>query len=211
MKQTTKLCIGTLLILALMMPGMLSGTGTDDVYARMRTAYKGINTYQAAVTQSNYYPQLKKTIQYTGKMYFSGGRMLMSFDKPHIQRLHIESGKVQLYDSLSNTIFRGTILPQFGRMNPLEILQVYWERSTVSITGTKGENVSVRLVPVKDPMLKSLGAVINKKTGLVQTLSYQDSAGNSVTYAFSKIKLNSSIPAGVWSFTYPKDAQVIER
>lgn len=200
----------TLLIIALLLAS-LAAVSTQELYKKLSTTHAGISSYQANVTQSNYYPQLKKTITYTGTMYFSSGKMLMHFTKPGVQRLLIENGQVQLYDAMSNTLYKGEIMPQYGRMNPLEILQLYWDRSTVSVTSQKGDIVNVSLKPVKDTMLKSLSASVNYKSGLVQSLSYQDSGGNSVSYSFSGIKLNGGIPASVWKYSIPKDVQVIQQ
>lgn len=188
----------------------LGAITSSELYTKLQNAYKGINSYQASVSQTNYYPQLKKSITYTGTMYFSGSRMLMHFDKPNLQRLIIENNKATLYDALSNTIFTSDIQPQYGRMNPLEILQLYWDRSQVTIGNTKNDLVEITLKPNKDAMLNSLTATINVKTGMVQKLGYQDSAANSVSYTFSNIKINQGIPASVWSFSYPKDAQRID-
>jgi len=200
-----------ILIILLALSLSLNSISSADLYKKLQGAYKGLSSYQASVSQSNYYPQLKKTITYTGKIYFIPGRMLMHFDKPNLQRLHIEAGKVTLYDALSNTVFTSEIQPQYGRMNPLEILQLYWDRSTVSLGKQKGDLMDVTLKPTKDAMLVSLSATINTKNGQVQKLSYKDAGGNSVSYSFSGIKLNGGIPASVWKFTYPKDAQRIDQ
>ncbi|MDP2174098.1 MAG: outer membrane lipoprotein carrier protein LolA [Candidatus Cloacimonadaceae bacterium] len=189
----------------------LSATGSAEIHAKMQGAYKSLSSFQANVSQTNYYPQLKRSIVYDGRIYFSPGRMLMSFDKPHTQLLKIENSRVELYDAQSNTLFKAQMLPQFGKMNPVEILQLYWTKSTVKIIRESGDIVSVKLIPKDDPLIISLNASINKKSGLVQSLSYSDSSGNTVTYAFSGIKTNAAIPSGVWSFSYPKDAQIIEQ
>ncbi|HNX37760.1 MAG TPA: outer membrane lipoprotein carrier protein LolA [Candidatus Cloacimonadota bacterium] len=188
-----------------------SVTAPKAIYTKLQSAYKGISSFQAAVSQTNYYTQMKKSITYSGNLYFTPGRMLMMFTKPQIQRLQIESGKITLYDGMSNTIIKSVVQPQFGRMNPVEVLQIYWGKSTVSVTKEDTKTVSVSLKPNKDPMLKSLSAVINKSSGLVQNLSYIDFSGNSVSYAFSGIKLNSGIAASVWNYSYPKNAQTLQR
>jgi outer membrane lipoprotein-sorting protein len=205
MKKLIPLLILTLLGLS------LSAISSADLYKKLQGAYKGLSSYQANVSQSNYYPQLKKTITYTGKLYFTPGKMLMHFEKPNLQRLHIEAGQVTLYDALSNTIFTSAIQPQYGRMNPLEILQLYWDRSSVKLGKQKGDLVDVTLTPAKDAMLSSLSATINSKNGQVQKLSYKDAGGNTVSYSFSGIKLNGGISASVWKFSYPKTPNYIDQ
>ncbi len=203
--------LSLLLTILLVIVASLSAISSADLYKKLQSAYKGLSSYQANVSQSNYYPQLKKTITYTGKMYFTPGKMLMHFEKPNLQRLHIEAGKVTLYDALSNTIFTSSIQPQYGRMNPLEILQLYWDRSSVKLVKQKGDLVDVTLTPSKDAMLSSLSATINSKSGQIQKLSYKDAGGNTVSYSFSGIKINGGIAASVWKFSYPKDAQRIDQ
>lgn len=195
----------------LLLSSAFAAVTTAQLYARMQSAYQSLNSFQAALQQSNHYPQLKKTISYTGRIYFTPGRMLMSFTQPSVQRLYIADGRVDLFDAQSNTVFRAQMLPQFGRMNPLEILQLYWDKSKVSVTKEAGALVSVKLVPKKDDLISSLAATLNKKTGLVSSLSYTDKSGNAVTYSFSNIKINAGISQSVWAFKYPKGVQVIEQ
>lgn len=194
-----------IILVALSLNAMKSG----ELYQKISSAYKSISSYQAKVTQTNYFAELKSTINYTGNMYFTPGRLLMHFDKPSTQRMLIEKGKFTLYDAGSNTIYTSEIVEQYQRMNPLELLQLYWGRSTVSVKKGKGELMTVDLKPKKDAMLTSISATVNSKTGIIQTLSYKAHSGNTVKYSFSGIKINQAIAASVWNFQYPKDAQRI--
>lgn len=194
-----------LLVLAL----SLSASTADQLYQKISSAYKSISSYQAKVQQTNYFADLKSSINYSGNMYYAPGRMLMHFDKPTTQRMLIENGQFTLYDAGSNTIYSSRILDQYQRMNPLELLQLYWGRSTVSVTKGKGELMNVTLKPKKDAMLQSISATVNAKSGIIQTLSYKAHSGNTVKYSFSGIKINKGVPAAVWQYSYPKDAQRI--
>lgn len=198
-------------LLLLLLTSLLFAQSTQTLHQSVKTQYQNLKSFQADVKQTNYFVQLKKSIVYNGKLYFSPGRMLMSFSKPSVQRLQITSGFAELYDADSNTLLRSKMLPEFGKMNPVEILQHYWGKSKVSIVAKDKEMVTVQLIPPKDPMIRELSATIDSGSGLVHSLSYSDPAGNTVTYQFSAIKRNQSIPASVWSFKYPKDLQVISQ
>jgi outer membrane lipoprotein-sorting protein len=203
---------GLLTISVLILAAMVSGaTGSQALYGKLQAAYKGLKSFQATVQQSNHYQQLSKTITYSGNIYFTPGRMLMSFSKPSLQRLMIKDGQVELYDAASKTLFRTPMQAEFGKMNPVEILQIYWSKSSVSVVSETKTTASVKLVPSKDAMVSSLSATMNKNSGMVSKLSYTDKSGNSVTYTFSNIKLNGAIPGSVWSFQYPKGIQVVEQ
>jgi outer membrane lipoprotein-sorting protein len=199
------------ILLALAAASANAAVTSAQLYAKLQAAYANLSGFQASVKQSNYYLQLKKTIDYDGMLYFTPGRMLMSFTKPSVQRLLIQNGKVELYDAQSNTLFKASVMAQFGRMNPLEILQLYWNKSSVTILGEEKGLVKVKLVPAKDDLVTSLSASINPSTGIVSVLGYADKTGNTVTYAFSGIKANAAIPASVWSYNYPKNVQIVEQ
>ena len=199
-----------LILLAFACLFALQGQTASELYSKLQSAYKNISSFQADLQQSNYYPQLKKTVTYSGKIYFTPGRMLMKFTKPSEQYLKIENNRVELYDAASNTLFQSAVQPQFGRMNPVEILQLYWDKSTVSVTSASKNAASVKLVPKQDDLVTSLTATLSPSTGIVSRLGYTDKSGNSVTYSFSSIKQNASIPASVWQVNPPKNVQIIK-
>ncbi|HOH97679.1 MAG TPA: outer membrane lipoprotein carrier protein LolA [Candidatus Cloacimonadota bacterium] len=198
-----------LLLLCEIVP--IQAQSSDELYKKLDSTYGKLSTFQAEVKQTNQFAQIKQTITYTGKIWFSGGRMVISFDKPSFQRLQIGNSQVELYDRASNTLFRTAMLPEFGKMNPVDILRHYWTKSKVQVLKTEKGLATVKLIPNKDPMISSMTAVMNIKTGLVNSLSYEDSASNKVTYAFSGIRLDQPIKADVWSYSYPKGTQVLEQ
>ncbi len=189
---------------------MLLSITTGEVYNKVSSFYANLRSFQAKVQQTNYYAQLKKTITYKGTIYFTSGRMLMHFDDPTVQRLKIENGRIELYDASSNTLFRSFMQPEYEKLNPVEILQSYWNKSKVSIISETKDRVNIELVPQNDDFIQSLSATLDKNNGLIYKLSYKDKTGNSVTYNFSSIKLNQGISSSVWKYDYPKNVQIIE-
>ncbi|HPH60419.1 MAG TPA: hypothetical protein PLX72_02135, partial [Candidatus Syntrophosphaera sp.] len=165
----------SILILLALLAAWTAGCAlsSSELYTRLQSAYRNLSTFQASVQQSNYYPQLKKSINYSGRIYFTPGRMLMSFTKPGIQVLKIENGRVELYDASSKTLFQSAVQPQFGKMNPVEILQIYWSKSAVTVTSQSKTAASVKLVPKQDDLVSSLTATLNaiEQSGESQTLS----------------------------------------
>jgi outer membrane lipoprotein-sorting protein len=93
----------------------------------------------------------------------------------------------------------------------VEILQLYWKKSSVNVQSSKGDLANVTLKPYSDPIIVSISAVVDTKTGIIQSLSWTNKNNDKVTYNFSNIKTNTKIPASIWQFTYPKDVQVVEQ
>lgn len=203
--------INCLLLVLIILNVSLSAITPHELRQQINKSYGALKTWQANLTQTNYFRQLDKHITYHGRIYYSGERLLITFDRPHRQRLSIENTRVQLFDSQTNTVFRTSILPEFGKMNPVNILRHYWSLSTVTIPKSDSKTVCVVLIPKSDPMIRQINARIRRSNWIVEQFSYQDSGGNTVTYDFANIRLNAAIPATVWDFRIPADAQVIEQ
>ena len=198
-------------LILLLCCNFLFGISSEALYQKIAKTYGSLSSFQAVIKQDNYFAQLDKSITYHGNIYFTKGRMVIRFNKPYFQRLSVSGGIVELYDSQSNTVFRSKMRPEFGKMNPVEILQLYWKKSTVNIQQGKGNQVNVFLKPFDDPVIVSISAVVNSESGIVQSLTWTNRNNDKVTYNFSHIKTNAKIPASVWQYTYPKDVQVVEQ
>jgi len=198
-------------LILLLCCNFLFGISSAAVYQKIAKTYGSLSSFQAVIKQDNYFAQLDKSITYHGNIYFTKGRMVIRYNKPYFQRLSVSGGIVELYDSQSNTVFRSKMRPEFGKMNPVEILQLYWKKSTVNIQQGKGNQVNVFLKPFDDPVIVSISAVVNSESGIVQSLTWTNRNNDKVTYNFSSIKTNAKIPASVWQYTYPKDVQVVEQ
>jgi outer membrane lipoprotein-sorting protein len=198
-------------LILLLCCNFLFGISSEALYQKIAKTYGSLSSFQAVIKQDNYFAQLDKSITYHGNIYFTKGRMVIRYNKPYFQRLSVSGGIVELYDSQSNTLFRSKMRPEFGKMNPVEILQLYWKKSTVNIQQGKGNLVNVFLKPFDDPVIVSISAVVNSESGIVQSLTWTNRNNDKVTYNFSSIKTNAKIPASVWQYTYPKDVQVVEQ
>lgn len=198
-------------LILLLSCNLLFSISSEALYQKIAGTYGSLSSFQAVIKQDNYFAQLNKSISYEGNIYFTKGKMVIRYNKPYFQRLSVSGGMVELYDSQSKTMFRSKMRPEFGKMNPVEILQLYWKKSTVNIQQGKGNQVNVFLKPFDDPVIVSISARVNSESGIVQSLTWTNRNNDKVTYNFSHIKTNAKIPASVWQYTYPKDVQVVEQ
>lgn len=198
-------------LVALLLFSLLFALSPAELKQRINSQYDGLNSFEARVRQVNYYSQMQKKIEYSGKFYYMPGRMLMYFSSPAIQRLEIKGGKAELYDAASQTLIKSSIQSQYAQLNPLEILRLYWDKSAVSILKEEKGIATIKLIPAKDPLIKEMIAKADSKSGIIQSLKYSDPAGNTVEYIFFGIRRNQGIAATVWQYTYPKETQIIEQ
>ncbi len=199
------------LLIFLILTFTCSAISVDEVRSKLETAYRDVNSWQAKLTQTNYFAQIDKTSTFEGTFYYQPPRLLIQFDKPHLQRLQIDNQSVSMYDAQSQTLLKTQLMPQFERMNPVQILQHYWDRSRIKITKQDKSQVSISLSPEKDSFVKSLEATISINSGFISELAYTDYSDNKVTYKFSGAVSNRSIDPKLWIFSPPKGTQVIDR
>jgi outer membrane lipoprotein-sorting protein len=197
--------------IALFVCAFLFAQTPSEIQNKLQARYGSIQTFSANLKQTNHFSQLDRSIVYEGKIYFQPPRLLISFEEPALQRLLVYSGRAELYDGSSSTLFVSDILPEFNRMNPIELLQLYWDQSAVEILGTSGGLLRIRLSPEDDPFIREINADIAYDSGIVRKLSYQDHSQNTVSYSFSKIVFDGAIPASVWNFRYPEETQIIQQ
>ncbi|MDD4035500.1 MAG: outer membrane lipoprotein carrier protein LolA, partial [Candidatus Cloacimonetes bacterium] len=81
-------------LILLLLLGVLYAQSVPQLHQRVQNQYQNLSSFQAEVEQSNYFAQLKRSIVFKGKIYFSPQRMLMHFSNPSVQRLQINAGKV---------------------------------------------------------------------------------------------------------------------
>jgi len=195
----------------MLLSSILYAQNGADLYQKLNQRYGTLQSFQAEVSQRNYYSSIDQDITYRGRLYFQPGKMLMSFEQPNVQRLYIHNGLAELYDGASKTLYRSEVLPELSKMNPLEILQLYWEKSELQILSQAEGKIRIRLIPRQDPLLNELEAIIESKSGIVSYLSYTDRSDNTVSYNFSNIIIDGQIPLRVWQFSYPEDTRIIEQ
>lgn len=198
------------IILTLIMLCGIVYAKTDALYHKMNTRYKRIARFEAEIEQINHFVEIDRTINYTGKLYFERGRLLLNYTSPTRQRLYIAQNQAELYDESSKTLFKSAVLPQFSQLNPVEILQEYWRKSEVRILSEGKATTKVELTPHKDTHFAKIVATLDE-SGLARELSTEDKSGNTLHYRFKGIRINRSIPEDIWRTSYPKDTKIIQQ
>lgn len=200
-----------LLLSMLIMMNTLTAATVDDLYNKMISAYGKLNSWQGTVSQTNVYKQSGSSLKSTGTFYFQKGKLAIRYNKPNEQHLIVQNGKLSVYDKANNTVFTSTLDSAIGSLNPVEIVKSYWAKSQHKLLSTAGGFSEVKLTPSSDPNVRDITLKIETKTGYIHSLQYSDKQGNSMSIAFTKIKLNPTIAASVFKLSYPKTAKVFAR
>ncbi|MBM4398739.1 MAG: outer membrane lipoprotein carrier protein LolA [Candidatus Cloacimonetes bacterium] len=207
--MNTKIITAFLLIISI--TSILSSDKLDDSYNQMLKAYAGLNSWQAVINQTNYFAQTKTKLVSAGNFYYQKNRAAIRYTKPSEQALLIQNGKVTVYDKASKTAVRTQLDSAVQSLNPVEIVQTFWKKSEKQLQPNDKGVTNLLLKPKKDDQIKEISVFLDDKTGYVTKLIYTDKQGNSVTVAFSKMKVNKPIAEAVWKLDLPKDVKVIER
>jgi outer membrane lipoprotein-sorting protein len=200
-----------LLIIALVFFSVtLIADRVDDTYQKMINAYAKVTSWQAVINQSNYFTQAKTSLNSSGTFYYQKGKIAIRYKKPAAQSLLIQNGTITIYDKIGNNAIKSKLVSTVQSLNPVEIVKAYWEKSDKAILQTTELKTVVSIKPKSDEQIKEFKATIDNNTGYITKFSYQDMQGNTVTIAFTRLKINKPIPPSVWNLNIPRSAKVFE-
>ncbi len=189
---------------------LLHADRLQDSYNKMLATYAKVNSWQAAITQSNYFAQSQSTLKSSGTFYFQRGKVAIYYTKPQVQYLLVTDGKVTIYDQAARSAMRSGLLSSVQSLNPVEIVKTYWNASQKSLVQSVQGTTAILLKPKSDKQIKEITVTLQNSTGYVKKLSYRDISGNTVSLSFTSGKVNQAIPKKIWNLPIPKSVKVLE-
>jgi outer membrane lipoprotein-sorting protein len=183
---------------------------TNANISKLLESYKKLNTWQATLSQTNYYKQSGTSLKSSGSMYFKQGSLAIRYTKPMEQALLVQDGKVTIYDKSANTVLKTRLQSAVQSLNPAEIISAYCQNSTITKLSSRDSVVTYSLKPLKDDNISEIRFSMYAKTGYVQQLTYFDKQQNYVKLEFTKMKVNQPISPSVWKLSLPKNVRVLE-
>lgn len=211
MESRTVTKVILIIVCMLLLNGLLLADKVEDTYQQMLKAYAKLTSWQSVINQTNYYSQAKSSLKSSGNFYFQKGKISIRYNKPNEQILLIQNGTLTMYDKSSNTAVKSTLITSVQSLNPVEIVKTYWQKSDKKLLKSVGIYTVLSIKPVADPQIKEIRVNIDSKTGYISNLVYIDKQDNSVSIAFSKMKINKPIPAAIWKLNIPKTTKVFEQ
>jgi len=211
MVSQTGIRILLIAIVLILFCGLLQADKVETTYQQMLKAYSKLTSWQAVINQTNYYIQTKTSLNSNGTFYYQKGKAAIRYNKPNEQSLIIQNGALTMYDKGSNTVMKSHLVSAVQSLNPVEIVKTYWQKSDKAVIQSTEQSCILSIKPKADEQIKEIKATVATQSGYITKLVYIDKQGNSVSIAFTKLKVNKAIPASVWKLNYPKTAKVFEQ
>jgi len=192
----------SLILLLLISSLYLSADQLDDIYNQIIDEYSKISSFEATLSQENYWSEIDRTKSTTGRIYYNTDSLYISYDPPDEQELFVQGNTVIMHDKKSGQ----AIYMDKGEfwIRPLGIIKSYWNES------------EKQLLPVQDDFIMLLikradeEIIISLKSGLITSLLITDKENNSVKYQFLDEKINSEFPKGIFIPKFPKNTNIID-
>jgi outer membrane lipoprotein-sorting protein len=163
--------------------------------------YEQIVTFQADFRQTNSWASMDKKLESSGRLYYDAENLILRYSQPQEQVLKIYQDEISIYDATKNQLIISE--NQDVSLQPLEILQQYWDISDIYLL--EGENsYSVKL---EYPSGKVEATVIDR---LIYDIVIEDSSGNRVGYYFQNIALNQELSADIFEISLDEDCEIID-
>jgi outer membrane lipoprotein-sorting protein len=200
-----------LLMAALLCISFLQAINLDTFYSNMHQRYDAIKSMQADVTQVNEFVLSKSTLTSYGKLYYQPGKLLITYNKPHIQKLLVSNGLTQVYDQDSKTLIKSKTAANMQSANPLMLVDQFWQDSKKEIISEDSTQITLRLIPNTNKNVKQIKTTFSLSTYLPRELSYSDASGNTVRYKFRNLRTGQNIPPATWNLQVPTGTRIHNR
>lgn len=198
-------------IVSLLVLTAMPAVTLNEHYQKMLSAYAKLNTWQAELSQTNYFKEADTSLKSSGAFYYQKGEVCIRYHKPNEQVLMIRDKRVTVYDKSSNIVVKSALITSVQSLDPVEIVKTYWKSSEKTLSSDTGKQAVISLRPKSDKQIREILVTLDSRTGYVNKLSYTDPQNNSVEIAFTKMQINKPIPASVWKLDLPPGVQVFER
>lgn len=179
----------------------------SNIYSRLTDAYDDVVTYQAEFVQHNYWDERQVTLQSEGIISFTQEIFALNYSKPEGQRVIIDS-LAYIIDENEKTMI---IAPIDEHINPIDIINRYWNVSRIYITKDTGDLLGINLLPEEDIDVESISVLIRKPGFIIRQVAYEDFDGNLVTFTFENEEINKSIDDRVFELPSRTEYSIIDQ
>jgi len=195
MKKTI-ICLLILLITTVLMADL------DEIYSNVLTHYRGISTFQAELTQENYWKEIDINKTSQGMIYYNADSLRISYSEPDKQQLYVLGNDILIYEPANSQAIwmdKGDF-----KIKPVEIMISYWENSEVALISQSGDLAVISLTSSEE----TIEIVIDNN--FIKSVRVADKAGNYVNYTFAAELYNKSLPAETFIPQLPRETNVID-
>ena len=180
----------------------LSATQLEDIYQQVTARYSAITTFEAVLSQENYWAEIDRTKAASGKIYYNNDSLFISYLPPDEQELYVHGNTVIMHDQKSGQ----AIYMDKGEffIRPVEIIKAYWQDSEKQLISSQDNETQLQLIKDNEEILISLN------NGLVISVFIKDENNNSVKYQFSQEKINAELPENIFIPAFPDETNIID-
>ncbi len=199
------------LAFALLAPAVASAQTGDQLLARLRSTYSRMTSLSASFTQT-------MTSPYGGAESFSG-TLLSQGDRYRVDagpQLFVTDGRTTwLHDRRANRVVVNRFVPNQTAFSPTTFLSTYSTRYRVTRVTPSGSGAAktftLTLAPKsRSEMFDSVTLVMNDRASTVSRIEMRDVNGSTIRYDLRNVQANPRIPAGTFTFTAPRGAEVVD-
>ncbi len=195
-----------LLIILLLTAGMLFAEDVNNVLDKVENKYNSVKTFRSDFTQENYWEEIDIEKTSAGVMTYNDEKLLLNYSDPEGELLFVKSDSVFIYIPSAQQYIEKAIDTELETFRPYSVVQHYSGKSSRELTETTDTHYIIELKP-EDDSIVLITAKINKKTYLIDEITYKDTENNFVTYKFENIKTNIKISDKDFQFNKPEIQQ----
>ncbi len=196
--------IFTLILLLTM--SFLMAEDVNEILDKVGNRYNSVKTFRSDFTQENYWEEIDIEKTSGGVMTYNDDKLLLNYSDPEGEILFVTSDSIFIYIPSAQQYIEKEIDTELETFRPYSVVQHYSGNSSKELKEANDNQYTIELKPVNDSIVL-ITAKINKKSYLIDEITYKDTENNFVTYKFENIKTNIKISDKDFHFNKPEIQQ----
>jgi outer membrane lipoprotein carrier protein len=213
----TRMCLGAAVAACVVIQSGAAGSdpSCSEGFRRLAARYRAFEGIRAHFRHTLHATTLNQTEEETGTVFVApGGRMRWEYDSPKGKLAVADGEKSYLYLPEENQVFEQPLAGEGGAPLALQILSGHLEVLDAfecqRAYALAGETVYHLEPKHADEGITGLEISLADDSGLVTRVFFKDAIGNEVLLSLSEIQAPVKLDPGLFRFTPPKGARILQ-
>ncbi len=206
-----------LLVLTVVLAGAASATTAKEAVARMEKTLKSLRTLRARFVQTYHSVSVSTPLEESGEVFFEApDRMRWEYRNPEDKTFLYRDETFSVYLPLEKQLTRSRVSPEALESEILAFFlgtkalgDLYLIEDSADPPEKPGDR-RIMLTPREEGEYVSVFLEIDERSWLLRKAVFNEWGGNRQEFVFSRIRTNTSLPAGAFVLKVPPDTEIIE-
>ena len=185
----------------------LSFATNDELIQNLKNRYLNLNTYEATITQTNWFSEHDISLVSKGTLFLQGHTVVIEYTEPTYQFMKTDGRRLTLYTQDQNTAIIST------DENSVLHLALHFSNllnhDFILLSANNNESIFQLSIPMEE--VSDFRLYVDTVNTVINKISYKDDINNSVEIRFENQRFNQELSRNINTFTIPEGTAIINQ